>query len=170
MEVSEFLKHLKYKSSCIIIKNDFADKYSYKVKELKMLKNMTEDIFFDCNFDGSGRCRGGKSFCCCSGCYEAMGYLKLIFEKDLPYYAEHFKGFDKSSNDRGFWRKKTGCVLERKYRANLCVTYYCKTYDENGQTKIGKELRSLYKKIDTIEKFFERGWPEPRHTNGKNTD
>jgi len=117
--------------------------------EYEDIKSLTEYMPFNCDFRGS-YCRSerpqsemrvkGNKMCCCKTCPSYIGYLGFVDLDDLEYYADNF------SEKTGFWREN-GCVLDRKKRSSLCVTYTC-------NRDISRQLRSLKAVLIKIERVF----------------
>lgn len=131
--------------------------YNYHIKLLKALKRVSGYIPFPCEFDKDGQCNGkGVSkdhMCCCGGCKDSVGYLNIVPESDIPFYAKWYTG------KTGFWRKGKGCILPREYRSSTCLTFYCDDYHREGNetgnpTSLGEELIAYKKSIDDAANNF----------------
>lgn len=101
----------------------FGETYAnFDIEQHKNLKSLTSLINYDCQFDEKGLCKQNKGtkniMCCCGGCRSSIGFLRELFYKDIPLYAELF------DEDTGFWRKD-GCALPRDLRSPLCLRYNC---------------------------------------------
>jgi len=130
MKVKEFKKMAEEKGSI-----HFADKsYSgLSWEDWYKLASATSRIDYGCRFDfreiNSGLCalyrkrdaQGSSKMCCCSGCYDSMGYLRFVQNTPaaLAVVSSRFKP------EVGFWRKNKGCSLPRKYRSAVCLGYRC---------------------------------------------
>jgi hypothetical protein len=125
MKKDDFIFALQKRNTIIL--NDKAW-YSQEWEDLIGLKQLTASINFGCKFGDDGKCHGGKlswigdhPACCCKECLENAGYHDIMLEKDIPFYAKKFLP------KVGFWRKNKGCILPRKMRSCVCVSYSCKS-------------------------------------------
>ena len=144
--------------------------------------SMSSVIDFKCDFDDKGRCRGNRiarwsrghnfhnKMCCCTHCYESMGYLSdapPISETYLPTYEKLFK------REIGFWRRGKGCSLPRYLRSVVCSFYTCNDEEKHRAqvsemrqncTRAVRELKTLiceerrtYENNKSI-RFFNSTW------------
>lgn len=95
--------------------------------QYEKLAELTAKIDYSCNFDKLGRCRIDvektsevSDMGCCKYCSDNLGYLMSIHESHISILSKNF------NTETGFWRKKKGCILPRKYRSPLCLDYICK--------------------------------------------
>ena len=146
MDVKEFKKRVVMNREILIVsfKNIWQDYSDYEISEkdllkIKMsllgyrrklthLKSMTKYFDYKCDFDENGKCcdqrRPGTEWptkkCCCKLCNFNIGYLKIIPEDKLEYYASIFHKIT------GFWRAGKGCAIEKRSdRSTVCLTYNC---------------------------------------------
>jgi hypothetical protein len=132
MKTGTFLMRLLKRGGTELVKIPFISKDVSRLAwwDFKFaLAEATDTIDYGCDFNKSGLCkrkrrdRKSSKMCCCAGCYYTMGYLDEIPINlaDISKIAKHFTIEDK----QGFWRKDSGCILPRKYRSNVCLTYNC---------------------------------------------
>ena len=93
------------------------------------LAELTKYVDFSCDFDTNGSCKKyrylgakGSRGCCCGGCRNCAGYLKIL-PANLELLNEYARLFD--DEKYGYWREGTGCILPRSMRSGLCLTYNC---------------------------------------------
>ena len=117
---------------------DFLVRIESKEGNLKIANHIIGSELIDlinmpCDFDSDGNCSnvrtmskcniGSNSFlssgCCCSHCVQERGYLTQIPHLEISYYKE------KWDNSTGFFRKGTGCALDRNRRSQTCISYIC---------------------------------------------
>jgi hypothetical protein len=141
MTKAEFIKKLEEKHIMIIDRSINRDGYYVNMwmRRVENLKRLTGRIDFGCKFDKNGKCNAkntsykNERMCCCTDCAFKIGYLNLIYEKDVYYYTKKY------NKKTGFWRKGKGCILDRHMRSNTCVTYVCGV----GPNGLQDELKSL---------------------------
>jgi hypothetical protein len=127
MKKADFMVALKRRNTTII-DDEAWDTQPWN--DLEGLKKLTGSISFGCEFI-DGKCQdtrkmewvGNHPACCCKDCGRSAGYLDIILEKDIALYARKF------TSKAGFWRKGKGCILPRKMRSIVCVTYACQELD-----------------------------------------
>jgi hypothetical protein len=119
---------------------------SLKMDNIKMFKSLTSLIDYKCNFDKYGHCKKhNNSKCCCAGCKESIGFLKVIWYKDLPIYAEKF------DDNNGFWTPK-GCSLPRELRSPTCLCHSCKLRIPIQESNLFSIIQGGKKELD---KYFD---------------
>lgn len=113
-----------------------------------LIREATSAINYDCQFK-DGKCKSNVSSynprCCCQGCAGALGYLRGGLNK-IPL------GSDKEilplfSEKTGFWRKGKGCILPRKYRSVVCLSFNCidnLNVNDGIRLLIRRSLESIY--------------------------
>lgn len=154
---NEFIEKLKQRNGFIVPVSYY--KYGNYRRRFHSLKRIISKFEFPCKFE-KGKCNSrsimvaNDPMCCCGGCRESVGYLQMVFEKDIWYYARRF------NKKTGYWRKGKGCCLSREYRSKTCNTYYCDTFDSRtGETPFGEELwamdRAMVTIINTIKRELE---------------
>lgn len=96
------------------------------------IAEMTKDIDYICGFDSGGLCKTMRKDnsinlkCCCINCHNTFGYLMAIpASEDGSIEREIINLFDETD---GFWRKRKGCILPRKYRSLTCLSYMCMSW------------------------------------------
>ncbi len=137
---------------------------------IKTSAKMTEFIDFSCNFDASDLCAprreqaGPNKMCCCSGCYESIGYLRNgppILKEDLVTYEEFYK------KGIGFWREGSGCSLPRELRSPTCVYHMC--YDNpHSKEPIYEALRVARRSYEGIVHNIKRLIVKSKENNENN--
>jgi hypothetical protein len=96
------------------------------------LAELTQHVEYGCDFT-DGVCAGHrwgnylklpkeKQMCCCRGCLRSVGYLRYI-PSDLEGMREISSYF---CEETGFWRPEKGCILPRKWRSTVCLTFACR--------------------------------------------
>lgn len=149
MDTDIFLKKMKQQINVNIVDLNSLFYFSY-YKNLIDLKNLTEYIKFPCNFNNKGICNSIETKktlwprsqkCCCNKCEINYGHFRLIFKKDIPYYAKNW------NTKTGFWRKGKGCILDRDKRSIICLTYFC-----NSDEKLRRYLLSLSDAMNKLQK------------------
>jgi hypothetical protein len=106
---------------------------NYRMEELK---NSTKYVDYDCQFSEEGICKKRKSYveeepaCCCRDCAEEQGYFAaprdIITRAQLTFLRKRY------SKKNGWWRKKGGCVIPRKWRSSVCLHYTCTSTEKYG--------------------------------------
>lgn len=133
MEVGKFLEHYTSRNRCIHSKRNGWD-YTNFIR----LAGLTEFINYHCRFTKDGRCRGNRSYydpakkfmCCCSNCHNTVGHNPSI-PNDHEIIATMANLFSEVVEEEGiviasgFWRKDSGCILQRKLRSGICLNYHC---------------------------------------------
>jgi hypothetical protein len=154
MTKTEFIKILKNNRDTLVINKSLTKDYYINMwmKRIENLKKLTERIDFGCRFDKNGKCNAkGTNYkhekqCCCVDCDLRVGYLDVIHEIDVSYYAERY------NKKTGFWRKGKGCILDRHKRSKTCITYVCGINKE-----LKNELRSMEGCIRDYEHLIRKG-------------
>lgn len=141
METNEFLNQYVSRGRAIV---NYIHGWPYY--QYQKLAAMTKHYNFDCGFDESGVCSyyqtlhlsrdAKRNMCCCHSCYSNMGYLEFLPANlaMIETYADLFH------EKVGYWRKDKGCILERKFRSRICLTYNCHTYPH-----VPKSVKKLFK-------------------------
>lgn len=150
----QYVRGKKTTQSCVSVVKFPKVKYSYFQIELKesyeCLKGLFKNINFECNIDKqTGGCKETPlaKKCCCHDCVNNIGYIHLMFEKDITYYSRLF------SSKTGFWRKGKGCILPHHRRSVICLTHHCNHRDEGyqhfskGIFQVKRRLQDLRDKI-----------------------
>jgi hypothetical protein len=110
---NEFIQIIKDKKIEIQKKTEYTEL-------LDSIKELTEFIDFQCNFV-EGKCKNvSSSYCCSNDCVDKVGYLKSICLEYLPEYESNW------NKDTGFYRADKGCVLTRRLRSIVCLTFSCR--------------------------------------------
>lgn len=105
--------------------------YGWQWKYYNALAELTNYVDYRCDFR-DGVCAGHqgryyknrpaeKKMCCCSGCLRSVGYLRQI-PNQPESMIEIARFFNKET---GFWRAEKGCILPRKWRSAVCLTFAC---------------------------------------------
>lgn len=138
MNLKEFRKRVKDRDIKVSSKSHGKLEWS----EWYRLAEMTNKIYFGCDFNRSGQCiklkedlktnPNASEMCCCSQCADYLGYLKFIQNK-----AEVLNEISSLFNPKtGFWRKGSGCSLPRKYRSPTCLGYRCSVSKRHSMTGV----------------------------------
>jgi len=91
-------------------------------------KAWTDDLVFDCRFNGNG-CRRGVVAICCEDCSNGVGYFREGFPPDkIDFYAGLF-------NETDGFLTPNGCVLDRVDRSFACLITVCEPWILIGNTK-----------------------------------
>ena len=145
MKVEDFVEYIKVKNNSYstrikIIKNPkFKGNLLDNFIKIKYLKRIFPYVDFNCQFKNKG-CKIFRSItCCCENCNNKIGFLEILPEKELSYYARKF------SLKTGFWRKNRGCILAHEKRSTTCLTHHCNMNDLkfwDGMDEIKKILRT----------------------------
>jgi len=118
-----------------ILSKSQTDRYSKKLswEQYGKISELFGEIDFGCNFE-QGHCNPrhyplehiskdqASHPCCCVGCankWVEPGYLRIIPKGKTNEIFSYW------NSKTGFWRKDKGCILPRKYRSPICVTYLC---------------------------------------------
>lgn len=147
----------KAKQTCVEILrvvNDFKHRsqISFLLEKYQSLKGFLKNVDFECNIQANGSCKnynGGR--CCCFNCKDNLGFIHIMFEHQIPYYARHF------NYKSGFWREGKGCILPHHMRSVTCLTQHCNYTDEGykyfgrGMSIIRQTLKDIRKEI--IERY-----------------
>ena len=126
-----------------------------KMVELEHLKALTGDIKFDCDFDCGGFCKKTRRMHkeygapkeeknCCAGCETSGGFFhhnNVVTQDQKDFLIANFNG------ETGFWRKKKGCIVPRKWRSKICTSYTCR------DTIRGMENTDDHNLLETIRKY-----------------
>jgi hypothetical protein len=125
---------------------------SFLLEKYQSLKGLFQNIDFECNIQPNGSCKNhSTNRCCCYDCKNNIGYIHIMFENQIPYYAKKFNG------KTGFWRKGKGCILPHHLRSITCLTHHCNYkwdgYKSNkhfpkGMTIIRETLKDIRKEIE----------------------
>ena len=130
MEKEKFLKLIKIRSRHIT----FGPKAPFGLTwaEYNKFTKLVDGLDFGCDIRkdvcASERKHDEKSkTCCCNGCARETGYLRRLPKNDkaISSVAKLF------SSENGFWREGVGCILTKKYRSRICVSYRCKSARDN---------------------------------------
>jgi len=124
MKFDQFIvKHLKHAGQICARIN------GWHYSDYGRLAELTKYVDFSCDFDSNGNCKryrdvvaGSNQGCCCCGCRNCTGYLKIL-PANLKLLNEYARLFD--DKKYGYWREGTGCILPRSMRSGLCLTYNC---------------------------------------------
>lgn len=111
---SGFLQIIKDRKIEIQKRTDYTD-LLFSIKEL------IEFVDFQCGFI-EGKCKKfPERECCVKDCVLKAGFLKNICSEDLSEYESNW------DRDTGFYRVNKGCVLPRRLRSIICLTFSCRT-------------------------------------------
>jgi hypothetical protein len=112
--MNNFLQIIKDRKIEIQKRTDYTD-LLFSIKEL------IEFVDFQCDFI-EGRCKKfPERECCVKDCVSKAGFLKNICSEDLSEYENNW------NRDTGFYRADKGCVLPRRLRSIICLTFSCRT-------------------------------------------
>lgn len=143
----EYVNGNKTTQSCVeIIKKpdlEFTHHIDSLINEFVSVKGLIKYIDFQCEIvEGGCKETPYAKRCCCHDCKNNVGYIHLMFEHDLKFYARHFSG------KTGFWRKGKGCILPHHRRSTTCLTHNCNHTDKGykhfakGIFEVGRLLKA----------------------------
>jgi len=148
MTIKDFIRILKECDPPVVIKS-VDDVLYQELKDLKL--EVKKNVNFPCKFNKDG-CNGHEkgNMCCCDVCAFEIGYVEIIPEEDLEFYAEKF------DETLGFWRPG-GCILPFEYRSKDCTTWYClpETYD-GIPTPLWTQANDYYININKLEEKIKK--------------
>jgi hypothetical protein len=178
MELGDFLVHCVEKSVQIHYTIGDWGWYDYQ-----KLAELTEHINYHCNFKPNGSCRGynmiNNGICCCYFCFSSIGHHKELpcNYNQLMAYCKLFEPEKKGKNGKlealGFWRAGKGCILPRKMRSSICLSYNCRSAEEitpwsrkllsllnckkRNMTVYGKRCQHEWQAKEQMEKWLKAG-------------
>jgi hypothetical protein len=123
--VDDYVNGRKAQQSTVtLLHNDITREY---FEIIRGLKGFIKYVRFDCQFNRkTGGCKENplSRKCCCYSCMDNVGYLQLMAQENIPFYARHF------SPKTGFWRESKGCILPHHMRSITCLTHNCNYRDQ----------------------------------------
>lgn len=150
MEIEAFKEELQKRRLPVL---EHIDRTNETVQQLLQLRHSAKNINFQCDFDDTNHCKGGKHMYphsdrgCCGSCAMRIGYQEIIIKSDLPRYACLYQ------KDIGYWRKGFGCILPHSMRSEICLTYACSHLQMEGTART--KIQQLYYKLhDLVSKLI----------------
>lgn len=111
-ELSERLKRY--------IESEEIKKVDWNIRDKRIEK--LSSIDFGCDFK-TGTCKAYRESKgtqnCCHRCAISKGFLDRFHPEGVEEYESKFHGL------LGFWRPEKGCILSKRFRSSICLSYNC---------------------------------------------
>lgn len=132
-ELENLLRHWKIS----IVPKEAKRIRGHDVDTYRQLARQTENIDYDCGFDGQncrGRSRGGNGCCTSSRCAGMLGYWRREGDTLDEDTVRKLAGL--YNEKTGFLRDGRGCILPRELRSPTCLFIYCSEAKMSDDDKI----------------------------------